>query len=174
MVSEKDFDILTISETWFNSSVTNTSVALDGYKLYRLDRRWKVGRGACAYIKSNLKAKILRNISEITTSGFYQLWLNVQNNELKSFIIGVLYRPPDFPLSFIDNDLMPRHTEELSSGKDVLLASDQDCDLLSENPSSKALRSFTSCVGVKQLIKDPTKVTPNSLTLIDSYSQQES
>jgi hypothetical protein len=167
MVFEKDFDILTISETWFNSSVSNASVALDGYKLYRLDRLRKVGGGVCAYIRNNLKAKILKTISEITTSGFHQLWLNVQNNKLKSFIIGVLYRPPDCPLSFIDNDLMPRYTEVLSSGKDVVLAGDLNCDLLSENPSSEALLSFACCVGATQLIKDPTRVTSNSSTLID-------
>jgi DNA-binding GntR family transcriptional regulator len=61
MVFEKDFDILTISETWFNSSVSNASVALDGYKLYRLDRLRKVGGGVCAYIRNNLKAKILNH-----------------------------------------------------------------------------------------------------------------
>jgi DNA-binding GntR family transcriptional regulator len=77
MVFEKDFDILTISETWFNSSVSNASVALDGYKLYRLDRLRKVGGRVCAYIRNNLKAKILKTISEIMTSGFHQLWLNV-------------------------------------------------------------------------------------------------
>ena len=28
----RDFDILTISETWFNSSVTNSVVEIPGYK----------------------------------------------------------------------------------------------------------------------------------------------
>lgn len=41
MVSQKNFDILTISENWFNSSVSNASVALDGHTLYRLDRLLK-------------------------------------------------------------------------------------------------------------------------------------
>jgi hypothetical protein len=62
---------------------------------------------------------------------------------------------------------MPRYTEVLSSGKDVVLAGDLNCDLLSENPSSEALLSFACCVGATQLIKDPTRVTSNSSTLID-------
>ena len=35
---ERDFDILTISETLFNSSVSNSIVEIPGYKVYRLDR----------------------------------------------------------------------------------------------------------------------------------------
>ena len=46
LVKEKDYDVLTISETWFNSTVKNTDVELEGYKLFRLDRLHKVG-GRC-------------------------------------------------------------------------------------------------------------------------------
>ena len=35
---ENDFNILSISETWFNSSVTNASVEIPGYRILRLDR----------------------------------------------------------------------------------------------------------------------------------------
>ena len=52
---ERDFDILTISETWFNSSVTNSAVEIPGYKVFRLDRLGKAGAGVCAHLKSTLK-----------------------------------------------------------------------------------------------------------------------
>ena len=48
MALQNNFDILTFSETWFNSSVTNASVELEGYKLYRLDRLGKIGAGVRA------------------------------------------------------------------------------------------------------------------------------
>ena len=50
---------MTFSETWFNSSVTNASVELEGYKLYRLDRLGKIGADVCAHIKITLKAELL-------------------------------------------------------------------------------------------------------------------
>ena len=56
---ERDFDILTISETWFYSSVSNSVVEIPGYKVYRLDRLGKAGAGVCAYVKSTLKVKVL-------------------------------------------------------------------------------------------------------------------
>ena len=48
-----------------NSSVTNASVELEGYKLYRLDRVGKIGAGVCAYIKITLKAEILNDLTEM-------------------------------------------------------------------------------------------------------------
>ena len=49
MARQHVYDILSFSETWFNSSVSNARVHLDGYKLFRLDRLRKIGGGVCAY-----------------------------------------------------------------------------------------------------------------------------
>ena len=38
-VTEKEYGILAVSESWLNSSVTNAKVEIEGYKLIRLDRR---------------------------------------------------------------------------------------------------------------------------------------
>ena len=37
MISRENFDTLTISEKWFNSKISNTSVEIEGYKVYELD-----------------------------------------------------------------------------------------------------------------------------------------
>lgn len=36
MALQKSFDILTFSETWFNSTTTNASIEIDGYSIFRL------------------------------------------------------------------------------------------------------------------------------------------
>ena len=54
----KKFDILTFSETWFNSTTTNASVEFEGYNIYRLDRLGKTGAGVCAYVRHGFKAKV--------------------------------------------------------------------------------------------------------------------
>ena len=52
---ERDVDILTIWETWFNSSVSNSVVEIPGYQVYRVDHLGKAGAGVCAYVKSTQK-----------------------------------------------------------------------------------------------------------------------
>ena len=50
LVSEKGFDVLAISESWLNSTVSNVEVEIGGYKLFRQDRLKKRGGGVCVSI----------------------------------------------------------------------------------------------------------------------------
>ena len=94
-----DFDIFAVSETWFDTTVTNASVHIEGYNIYRLDRLKKSGGGVCAYIKSNLKTKVLKDLSVKSPSGLHQSWLQIQHKNTKSLIICIVYRQPDIPTS---------------------------------------------------------------------------
>ena len=51
IVKSHKIDVLTMSETWLNSTVTNGEIAIDDYKIYRLDRLHKEGGGVCAFVK---------------------------------------------------------------------------------------------------------------------------
>ena len=42
----------------------------------------------------------------------------------------VVYRPPDIGLSCLENKLKPKYVKALSLNKDIVLASDINCDLL--------------------------------------------
>ena len=162
-----DFDIFTVSEIWFNTTVTNASVHIEGYNIYRLDRLKKSGGGVCAYVKRNLKTKVLKDLSVISPSGLHQLWLQIQHKNTKSPIICIVYRPPDIPTSCLENDLMPSYSHALSFNKDIIVTGDLSCDLLTGNPKGNALRSFYSPINATQLIKDPTRVSKTSESLID-------
>ena len=71
------YDIVTISETWFNTSVTNASIAIQGYKIYGLDRPQKTGGGACAYVRNQFKVELIKDLTGIKESGLHQLWLKI-------------------------------------------------------------------------------------------------
>ena len=166
MASKKDFDVLSFSETWFNSTVSNASIEIEGYRVYRLDRIGKTGGGVCAYIKNNLKAKILKDLTGISESGFHQLWLQVQNKKLRSILVYIAYRP-EIGLECLQNDLMPNYVEALSLNRDIVLTGDMNCNLLTDNPKGNALRSFCADINSTQLIDKPTRVTKTSSTLVD-------
>ena len=55
----RKFEIFTFSEMWYNSAVTNASVEIEGYNIYRLDCLGKPGGGVCAYVNNGLKVKVL-------------------------------------------------------------------------------------------------------------------
>ena len=121
-----------------NSSVSNSVVEIPGYKVYRLDRLGKAGAGVCAYVKSTLKVKVLKDLTEISESGLHQLWIQVQNKKLRSLLVCIVYRPPEIGIACLENELLPKYIEALSRNKDIVLTGDLNCDLLSNNPRGEA------------------------------------
>ena len=148
---ENDFDILSISDTWFNSSVTNASVEISGYRIVRLDRIGKTGAGVCAYVKSVLKVEVLKDLTGITESGLHQLWIQVQNKKLRSLLVCIIYRPHDIGVACLENELMPKYIQALSLNRDIVVTGDLNCHLLSENPRGDSLRSFCATVMLRSL-----------------------
>jgi len=74
---KKKYDVLAISETLFNSTVTNISVEIEGYQVFRLERLGKSGAGVCAYVRHGLKGRILKDLAGIGESGLHQLLLQI-------------------------------------------------------------------------------------------------
>ena len=105
---ENDFEILSISETWFNSSVTNASVEIPGYRIFRLHCVGKIGASVCAYVKSTLKVKVLKDLMGITESGLL-LWIQVQNKKLRLLLVYFTYRPPEIGSTCLQNELVPKY-----------------------------------------------------------------
>ncbi|CAB4005080.1 Hypothetical predicted protein [Paramuricea clavata] len=167
LMQENKFDVLAVSESWLTSSVRNEEVEIFGYSLSRLDWRGRSGGGVCAYIKSSLKKKVLRDLTEISESGFHQLWLQIQHKKLKSFLLCVCYRPPDSPVSCFTNNFMDNYIKALTFGKDIIIAGDLNCDLLKTAQEAKVLNDFCHCLNLTQLIDKSTRVTSRSSTLID-------
>ena len=121
----------------------------------------------CAYIRSPLKAHILKNLSGTTTTWFQQLWLEVQYKKNRSFVICVVYSPSDCHVSCFEDHLKPSLTCALSLNKPVIILGDLNCNLLQENPDSLSLSNFASEMNLKQLITSPTRITEFSRSLID-------
>ena len=58
IMSQADYDLVTITETWWDHS-HEWSAEIDGYKLFRRDRRGKKGGGVALYIKNCFDAEEL-------------------------------------------------------------------------------------------------------------------
>ena len=167
LTREKAFDILAISESWLNSTVTNAEIGIDGYKLFRQDRLKKKGGGVCVYVRASFKTKALKELSVISASGFQQLWLEIQHKKLKSILLCVAYRPPDCSVSCFVDDFMENYTHALTSGKAIFVTGDLNCNVLKNCPEAHALGDLCDSLNLTQLIKTPTRVTPQSSSLID-------
>ena len=162
------FDVFTISESWLDVSVSDLEIEVPGYNIYRVDRSNKTGGGICAYVLNTYCTELMGDISDISTTGFHQLWLKIQVRNLKSIIICTVYRPPDTPLTCWENDLTTTLIYALSLDKPVYIMGDLNCNLLStECRELKSLTSFYESFNLSQLIAAPTRVTESSWSLLD-------
>jgi len=167
-VLENKFNILTISESWLDNSVTNLELEIPGYGLYHVDRQDKKGGGVCVYILQNYKTEVLWDISGILDAGFHQLWITVQVHNLRSFVICTVYRPPDVPVRCFDTYLTPSFIAASLHNKPIHITGDLNCNLLNpDNPDSGALLEFCHSYNLSQMVKTPTQVTASTETLID-------
>ena len=122
----------------------------------------------CIYVRQIYKTICLRDISSISASGFHQLWLKVQVRYLKSVIICTVYRPPNTPTSCFDSDLAANFVYGSSLDAPIYILGDLNCNLLKPEASDcKVLGNFCSSYNLTQLIKEPTRVTEQTSSLLD-------
>ena len=63
--------ILGVTETWLDQTVSDGEVEIQGYRMFRLDRKGKAGGGVCIYIHQSLSVRPL----QISKSELEMLWI---------------------------------------------------------------------------------------------------
>jgi len=69
LIYTDNFDILAITETWANEEITDAELALDGYVLFRNDRKkgdYTKGGGVALYMKDILRSRVCYKLTNST------------------------------------------------------------------------------------------------------------
>lgn len=116
------------------------------------------------------KASIIAELSAVSDCNFQKLWLKVQCKKLKSFLLCTVYRPPNSPpnspITFIE-DIEKTFVDSLLLGMEVIIIGDLNCNLQGNCPDGRTLSDFCATFNLTQMVKEPTRVTDKSQTLID-------
>ena len=87
LLKEHNFSIFGMTETWFNDSISNENLSIEGYNtIFRLDRRGRIGGGVAFYINNSILAK---QRTDLLIPGFECLWIEFKLKQF-DFICGVL------------------------------------------------------------------------------------
>lgn len=83
-------------------------------------------------------------------------------------MLCVAYPPDDTPLSFFEDTLKPIYTQALLLNKPIIILGDLNCNGLDSSCHEyAAINSFTREMNLQQLIKEPTRITTTTETLLD-------
>ncbi|RMC05599.1 hypothetical protein DUI87_17684 [Hirundo rustica rustica] len=150
-------DVVTITEMWWDES-HSWSTALDGYKLFRRDRKWRRGGGVALHIKKAFDAIDI----ETNEDGAECLLVRIKRKANKAdILLGVCYHPPNQEEE-VDN-LLYKQLESVSGSSALVLVGDSNlldiCWQLN-TAEKRQSRKFLECMEdsfLSQLVGESTR-----------------
>ena len=97
LIASEDLDIIGITETWLDCTVSDGELLIPGFTLHRRDRMNRRGGGVCVYCRDTLPVK---HRLDLETQDVEVTWIEVGTAD--KFLFGCLYRPPDENLDYWD------------------------------------------------------------------------
>lgn len=152
--------VITLSETWLNSNISDNEINLDNYVLYRKDRGSR-GGGLVTYVSSNLTAELVS--PDENPLNFECLFVKISLHENKRLIIGNIYKPPSAPAETTKGIMSTINSIDCINEKIIL--GDFNSNWLAR--SSHNDRNLFDSINLTQLITEPTRVGPSSSSLLD-------
>jgi len=167
--------IMNFTETWLNETIQGDP-KIEGYNLYRGDRKGRMGGGTAIYVKEEYEAQ---KISELSSGGVEMVAVYIEKLNIINIVI---YRPPDarvFNFSEILKNVRGIYKEVKAPELTVIVAGDFNFPFVKwkrginggciweENNEAGATREGTMQLerlnvemdnsGLIQIIKEPTR-----------------
>ena len=165
LVKNEKIDILAINETNIDHKIDDRLISLEDFSLCRYDRS-RQGGGIALYVRNTVRFKPRE---DLPNKSLELICIEVEPPNSNPFIVIAWYRSPSEPNSCFDS----LH-ENLSfldgEGKEIIILGDTNCDFCHRDTTPShivQLREVYDLFDMKQIIKEPTRVTLDSSTLID-------
>ena len=176
LLANLNLDVITMSETWLASHMHTNLVTTDGYDLFRQDRAVKTrarakkrGSGLLTYVNKK-HASLCEPLIELDRSNEYieAQWLLIHRPHCKNIVICNVYRPPNGDLgkavTYLDDCLKTINTSKV----DLFVMGDFNVNYKNKAaPSYKRLHFFAQSNGLTQYIKNTTRNTDRTNSIID-------
>ena len=157
------FDVIALSETWLNPSISDDDIMFQNFqKPFRKDRIHNNYGGIIIYVKENIACKWRQDLEN---NQIESIWVEL-TLEAKSILLGLFYRPPNSPASAIGDIETSIDLAFDSNIKNIIIAGDFNLNYLNESCRRK-INSLFQPYNLRQLIEEPTHFTESSSSLID-------
>lgn len=145
------------------NKISDDSLSIPHYQLFRRDCSENKHRGLAVYVHDSISKFVKRRL-DLEIGTVECIWLEFKNGKSNSLLIGNIYRNRSYDWSeWLDNfiQIMDKATD---NHKNITLLGDFNIDL---SKSQEKWRSAISLFNLKQLIKQQTRITDSTATIID-------
>lgn len=166
IIYNNNFEFVGLSETHLISEDSDKIIQINNYDIIRADSISHFTGGVLFYIKKNWKYEVKNKIA-IGMNLWYVI-IKLYKTKFKIYLV-VLYKSPNrsYTLNnFIENfNTLIEFLNDVND--DVVLMGDFNINLLEDSLDKRKINQIINDAGLKQIIREPTRITPNSRTLID-------
>ena len=151
-----------MNETKIDESISDDIFEIEGNIINRKDRN-RFGSGAAIYIHSTIQFTLREDLNNIDLE---TITVELNLPFIKPIVLTTLYRP-EGPVE-VFNRIESVVSVIAGNNKEFMLKDDLNCDLLSGTASrTKYLVQIYNTYGLQQIIKEATRTTSDTQTLID-------
>ena len=145
-------------------------MSIEGYTLLRRDR-CRSGGGVAMFIRNVIEYKTRSDLSD---PDLEFLCIEIQKPKAKPFLLSNWYRPPNSPIELFDKFEVLLGKIEVENIESNILG-DINCDMMAVSPTNETRHLIELCESYQyaQLIKEPTRVTSSSKSLINLFLTNE-
>ena len=150
-----------MNETKVNDSFADNDLEIEDYTINRKDRNIH-GGGVAIYLHKSIQYTLRQDLNGFDLES---IAVELRLPHVRPIVIVTLYRP-EGPVEVFNKieAMVSKITEEK---KEFILMGDLNCNLMEDNSKTKHLVQIYDTYGMTQIIKDPTRTTSDTQTLID-------
>ena len=174
LIARSELNLLCLTESWLNRSISDEELAIPGYRFIRFDRDLgdikRGGGGILCYVDNRYHFEHLSDWN-ICTHDIEVVWLKLNLKLTKPTYIACIYRPPSGIYENFETILEQKLLDIQGLGEnDVILLGDTNLNLLSTRDCNvNKYRGFMKRFKLQSMIHEATRVTTTSATLIDHF-----
>ena len=153
--------VFAASETWLDATVNDNELQIPGFNVIRRDRN-RNGGGVALFIRDNIA---FNPRPDLAVDGLEATWVELLPPKTKGILVCSMYRPPNDG-NFLTN--LESALSKVDPGTELYILGDTNINSTETGSIlfgkyKEVLDSF----GLDQLIKEPTRITPSTSSVID-------
>ena len=121
LVQNSAIDILALSETTIDSSISDSEIEIQNYSIMRRDQTRK-GGGVCLFVSNSLKPRRRTDLEVVSDrSQFEYVWIQVEFCQNRSSLVCCCYRPPHGNVNDFISQFTAMMEAELDFSDDIII-----------------------------------------------------
>ncbi len=179
LIVKEEPDIFGLAETFLDKRTGSHTLQQSGYCTERLDRKGKKGGGILCYINEDVA---YRRRLDLENDSLEMIWIEIIQKATKNILVSMMYRPPDMKTDWFKAFSKTLDKADLENKETIVMGDvnidmlsyqrnadicNNECEQIKKTSKVKRLLQILKSNNLTQVINHPTRITPNSRTLID-------